>query len=188
MHHLQIKSAARKYSEMFKKDGPSVVKIKMMEDGFSEEDIDEVITFLHEKADKQVSETQNAPVSSNEINNIDAILAEIKKLDYNNLTYDQFAKYCELIQQLPTRMKFDFEVIRVKAIKEPRYEGVKDSPIDIVGIEISDPKPKHTTRIPPTIAIMQNGRVQWAKNKKFFEVIGAQFDQRGNGLFYFIKK
>lgn len=182
---MQLKSAVNKYGALFAKEGQNVTKT-MQEDGISEDDIKEVLSAI---AEKTLQDNKNkAPIAASVYIEVESILKEIKAMDYTNLTYERFARYGELIQQLPIRMKFDFEVIKVTAIKEPRYEGVKDSPIDIIGIQIADPKPKHTTRIPTSLAIMQNGRIHWAKNKKFFEVIGAQFDQRGNGLFYFIKK
>jgi hypothetical protein len=58
--------------------------------------------------------------------------------------------------------------------------------VDIIGVAIENNVPKMTTRVSNKTALTQNGSI--VRDEDFFELVGQQFHQRGNGLFYFLKK
>ena len=193
MHHTQIKSAVTRFSADFKTLGESGVKVKILEAGIAEADADTIIEAI--KKTETVEPTKEnttipAPVATSPISKSpnDSIKDKLAAFDYNNLKGESFAKYGELVQSLPINEKFDFQVMQVEAIVKERYKGVKDTPKDIVGIKIVNSTPKYTTRVNSKTAIAQNGRVERDPDGDFFEVIGQQFNQRGNGLFYLLKK
>ena len=197
MHHTQIKSAVTKFTADFKTLGESGVKVKMLEAGIAESVANIIIEAI-----KKVEVTSPASEASTKETNFpapvvkmpvskspnDAIKDKLAEFDYNNLKGESFAKYGELVQSLPINEKFDFQVMQVEAIVKERYKGVKDTPKDIVGIKIVNSTPKYTTKVNSKTAIAQNGRVERDPDGDFFEVIGQQFNQRGNGLFYLLKK
>ena len=196
MHHTQINSAVTKFTADFKTLGESGVKVKMLEAGIAEPDADIIIEAIKKvevvspTASNDNSGTGIAPVVQMPVSKTpnDAIKDKLEGFDYNNLKGESFAKYGEVFQGLSANEMFDFQVMKVEAIKKVRYKGVKDSPTDIIGIRIVDSMPKYTTRVNSKTAIAQNGRIERDPDGDFFEVIGQQFDQRGNGLFYLLKK
>ena len=186
MHHTQIKAAVKKYAADFEVKGSTGIKLQLLEDNFSDEDADEIIKALEantgeEEPPKKAVEKVASPNAT--------IAAKLAGFNYGeNFKGESFAKYGELVQKLPHEKMFDFEVMKVEAITKVRYKGVKDSTVDIVGVRIIDSKPKMTTRVSPKVALAQNGQIVRDEDGEFFEVVGQQFHQRGNGLFYFLKK
>lgn len=183
MHHMQVKAAAVKYADLFKSKGEEAAKDQMIIDGITEDDTATIIEAI-----KKIDNAPEAPKPTISKTPNDTVKDKFAKFDYQNLKGTSFAEYGEALQSLPANEKFDFEVFKVESIRKVRYKGVKDSPVDINGMKIKDNKPKYTTRVTPKVAILQNGRVQRDEDDNFFEVIGAQFDQVGNGLFYLLKK
>ena len=195
MHHTQIKKAVKEYAADFAVKGADGIKLQLLEDKFSEEDANAIIKALEGKGDDSEADSEDEkeketkkPVEKVASPNV-AIAAKLAGFDYKeNFKGEQFAKYGELVQKLPHEKMFDFDVMKVEAITKVRYKGVKDSPVDIVGVRIIDSKPKMTTRVSPKVALAQNGQIVRDEDGEFFEVVGQQFHQRGNGLFYFLKK
>lgn len=86
-----------------------------------------------------------------------------------------FLEYNRLTATLIMDQKYDFDVVRVRPIKAVRYEGVKDSPIDIVGVEILDATPIKTTRIPAKMMRDFNGMLEEGSKGQYFTIIGGHF-------------
>lgn len=186
MHHMKFKAAVSKYAADFKAKGSDVVKLQMLEDGIAEADADEVIEALSTEEVKAPEVIEAVKPVEKAYSPNEAIKDKLAAFDYSNLKGESFAKYGELVQSLPQNQKFDFEVMQVKAIQKVRYKGVKDSPVDIIGVAIENNVPKMTTRVSNKTALTQNGSI--VRDEDFFELVGQQFHQRGNGLFYFLKK
>lgn len=122
------------------------------------------------------------------------IAEKLKAFDYSKLTGEPFKKYCLLVQSLPIDGKYDFELYSVETIRAERYRGMKDSPVDTIGIRIKDSKPINTTRIAVKHALATNGRVQpfldreGNAEERGFELVGSQLEHNGNyARFYLLK-
>lgn len=131
---------------------------------------------------------------ANASNNLGYQFDVLATIDYKNLVGDNFKKYVELVgdrsfmvtdelgRQKPIVGKlrqdqfYDFEQYRVKPVRKERFPGMKDSPWDFIGIEITKDKPEHTTRIPVSIALEFNAQILNAHSVA------------GNGKYYLLKK
>jgi hypothetical protein len=54
---------------------------------------------------------------------------------------------------------YDFELYAVRPVRVERYPGLKDSPVDFVGLTLRNTTPEHKTRIPVKIAKEYNGQI-----------------------------
>lgn len=185
----KIKEAVAEYEEDFDTTGADLVKLDLLGKGFSDQEADEVIEVLASKGKtkpkrsaKPKADTEEQTIASESLNS--KIADNLKTFNYENLEGEQLAKYYELLESLPHGELFDFEVYKVKVIRQERFEGVPNSPIDVVGIVLESTKPIITTRVYPKTAIAQNGRL--VRGRNYFEIIGQQFHE--NKLFYLLKK
>ena len=132
------------------------------------------------KKEAQLIEERNEVAKSY---NLD-LSSRLSKFDYNNLQGEEFFAYNELIDELDLNKSFDFEEYRVEQITKVRYKGIKDSPVDVIGIRIKDNKPIKITRIAVKHAIANNGFLKVEDDLKTIE--GAQFTH--NNRYYLLKK
>lgn len=122
-------------------------------------------------------------------------LAELASIDYKNLKGEQFKKYVELVgdrsyrtvndetgEELPVVGKlrqdksYEFEQYRAVPIFKSRFPGIKDSPMDFIGVELLRDKPEHTTKIPVSVALEFNAQIL------------NQHSRAGHGKYYLLKK
>ena len=187
----KIKDAVAEYQQDFDTLGADLVRNDVLAKGFTEQEAEEVIEALSVDASKPVAAkpkpktkvTAEAPVFDPENPN-SRIADKLKVLDYENLEGEELAKYYELLESLPHSELYDFEVYKIKVRRQERFEGVPNSPIDVVGIILESTKPVISTRVYPKTAIAQNGRLERGRNH--FEIFGQQFHE--NKLFYLLKK
>lgn len=146
---------------------------------------------LPDHVSEKLQEASRSVGNYNQAQDLASILAGI---DYKNLVGDNFKKYVELVgdrsfmvtddrgKQKPIVGKlrqdqsYDFEQYRVKPVRKERFPGMKDSPWDFIGIEITKDKPEHTTRIPVSIALEFNAQILNAHSVA------------GHGKYYLLKK
>jgi hypothetical protein len=126
--------------------------------------------------------------------------ADVDGFDYENLTGDAFQKYIHLTgdhaaiemkdgkpviknrQTVPVRgslnlnKKYDFVLLPVMPVREERFPGVNESPVDYVGLKAKSLKPEHTTRITLKDALEYNRQ------------IGNAHSIAGHGKYYFLKQ
>ena len=187
----KIKNAVAEYQEDFDTTGADPVKLDLLGKGFTDQEADEVIQALSVNASKPVAGKPKpkakviaeVPVFDPENPNI-SIADRLKAFNYENLEGEELAKYYELLDSLPHSEMYDFEVYKVDVLRQERFEGVPNSPIDVVGIVLESTKPVIRTRVYPKTAIAQNGRLERGRNH--FEIFGQQFHE--NKLFYLLKK
>lgn len=120
----------------------------------------------------------DAARSVGEYNKMQDTVSILAGIDYGNLKGEAFKKYVSLVgdrsfvvldeetgqeKQVVGQLRQDqelvFEQYRAKPVRRPRYIGVKDSPIDFVGIELVNTKPEHTTKIPVKVALEFNAQI-----------------------------
>lgn len=135
------------------------------------------------KEEKKYNHTGGMPENPN-------AALDLTLFDYTNLVGQPFIDYCKLVEGLPQREMFDFMVMRVEAVRKVRYKGIKDSPVDVVGIRIVDMKPIHPgTRITTKQVFEMNGHIRI--DDDVAEIIGGHFqvgDPREIKQYYLLKK
>ena len=134
-------------------------------------------------------ETKKECVMVGVLNPNEELLDALSKIDYADMTGQNYRDYCMLLQSLPERNNYNFAVMKVEPLKKVRYVGVKESPVDIVGVRIKDVKPVIAkTRVTPKQAMQANGKLVKIPDSDVYELIGGQFFNEGNNQFYFLKK
>jgi hypothetical protein len=96
--------------------------------------------------------------------------------DYTKLSGKAFQEYIEHIDSLPLHDMCDFELYAVKPVRVERYPGLKDTPIDFVGLTLRNTTPEHKTRIPVKVA------------KEYNNQILNQHSIAGHGKYYLLAK
>lgn len=116
-------------------------------------------------------------------------------IDYTALTGKMFKTYVEmvgdrcvmvvddetgeekaLVGKLLLNEEFVFEQFRVTPLRKIRYAGVKDSPMDFVGLKIKDSTPVHTSKMNLKTALELNAQI--------LNMAGLA----GHGKYYLLKK
>lgn len=82
---------------------------------------------------------------------------DLSAFDYTELKNAKLIDYIKLAEAIPWNERHDYQLYKCEVIKQPRYEGVPNSPIDITGIRITDNKPLNTTSITAKRANILNG-------------------------------
>jgi hypothetical protein len=190
----KVKNAVVEYQEDFDTIGPDLVRNDMLAKGFTEQEATEVISALSSDstapvATKPVAAKPKAKAAT-EVTTYDpenpnnSIADKLKSFNYQNLEHEELARYYELLESLPHNQMYDFEVHKVKVLRQERFEGVPNSPVDVVGVVLESTKPLISTRVYPQNAIAQNGRL--VRGRNYFEIVGQQFHE--NKRFYILKK
>lgn len=184
MHHMKLKAAVAKYRPMKaegKSDEDILTAIKLDENGYDDDQAAEILAAVNAEVPDQAPPPPPSPNlndQSNAGNSLPDPLAALASIDYNNLKGEAFKKYVaivgdrsfvvldeetgqekQVVGQLQQDKEYDFELYRAKPIRRPRYVGVKDSPMDFVGIELVNTKPEHKTRIPVKVALEANAQI-----------------------------
>lgn len=103
---------------------------------------------------------------------------DLKGFDYSNLVGKKFKEYVELVGdrcfvsfdpetgkvepvngQLQTNKSFDFECYKAAPVMKERFPGMKDTPVDFIGITLKNTTPEFTTRMSVANAIELNGQI-----------------------------
>jgi hypothetical protein len=128
-----------------------------------------------DKADK----TQQPPIEQPKPAAKENPLAELAEIDYKQLsTKKEFRKYAELVGdrslfdidetsgkpvpvvgKLRQNDEYVFELYKAKPVRKERFPGMKNSPIDFVGVEILRDTPEHQTKITVGIALEYNSQI-----------------------------
>ena len=115
------------------------------------------------------------------------------KNERGQFTGEDFKRYVELVGdrsyleitdegekpvygQLKLDDQYDFVLFKAKPIRKARYVGIKDSPIDYVGIEIVNDQPIHTSRMSIKSVLEFNAQIL------------NQHSIAGHGKYYLLKK
>lgn len=140
----------------------------------------------------------NAPsnVAGSPVNSPNAKL-NLSGFSYKNqkgqFTGEDFKRYVELVGdrsyleitdegekavygQLKLDDQYDFVLFKARPIRKARYVGIKDSPIDYVGIEIVNDQPIHTSRMSIRSVLEFNAQIL------------NQHSIAGHGKYYVLKK
>jgi len=200
--NVKRKEAALRKIEQWKTDG----KVATADDArqlleqddsngiYPKEEIDEIIAAW-ELSIADTSEANDAPLprvypkfgpdASKPSSPNAAIADKLAAFDYSNLTGKNLTDYLEFHATLNWNTDYDYDYFRIDIKKEPRYEGVKDSPVDITGISLKESKPINTTRISAKTAATLNG-VNLKKTRQGTLIEGAQFENTKK--IYLLKK
>lgn len=184
MHHERKKKAQKVV-------GKETDKLKIVDlltaQGFSNEEIFEFTESMGlPSTGKGLAPASTSPNASLDLSRFN-YEEEIKGSDfkeYIELVGDRAAafEWDDFGNPLPVRGKlqlgelYDFELYRVEVLRAVRYKGVKDSPIDWIGIRVKDRKPVHSTRISVATAIEYNAQILNAHSIA------------GHGKYYLLKK
>lgn len=201
MHHMRLKKALETFQPKIDAGAtPDEITVELQKEeyGYTEEEQAEILKALHaenagngETGTPPEAGTQGAPpppasvapVGSSNPGNSEGPKAP--RFDYNNLTGEEFKKYMNHIASLNGNDKRTFKLMRVEVIKKVRYKGIKDSPVDVIGVRIKDSKPIITTLIPVKAATVQNGFIREDEDGEFFELLGSQVET--NQRFYLLQ-
>ncbi len=186
MHHMRLKSALEKFQPKIAAGaGPDEIEseLKSEEYGYSEEEQKEIIDALH-KANSGSTSSQ-PPASTGKPHDTIEPKAVKSQFNYDDLKGEEFKNYMNHIKSLNGNEKRTFKLMRVEVIKKVRYKGIKDSPVDVIGVRIKDSKPIMTTLIPVKAATSQNGFIHEDEDGVFFELLGSQVET--NNRFYFLQ-
>lgn len=133
------------------------------------------------KAVKELIQKEDEEVKVIKQTNI-GVNPDLSGIDYGNLAGGNFKKLIlEILGKLEWNKKYLFAEYKIETSTAERYEGVKDSPRDIISIRIKDTKPVKKTLMYAKDALSLNGvQVQQSKNdpEKVF-IKGAQFQNSG---------
>lgn len=149
-------------------------------------------TGLPPEVTEKISDVQRSVGEYGQAQDHASVLAGI---DYGNLKGEAFKKYVSLVgdrsftvvdeetgeeKQIVGQLRQDqelvFELYKAKPLRRTRYAGVKESPMDFVGIELVNNKPEHTTKIPVKVALEHNAQIL------------NQHSIAGHGKYYLLKK
>jgi hypothetical protein len=115
-------------------------------------------------------------------NTEEATELDLSQFDYKNLKGDSFKEYAKFVSKIPNNQQFVFDVFTVDAIKQQRYKGMSGSPVDIIGVQIKNDTPIHSTKIALKHANTLNGIVIDEDGN----VVSAQFENTKR--IYLLKK
>jgi hypothetical protein len=119
---------------------------------------------------------------------------DLSGFDYENLTGESFKEYVRLVGdrsyaerndegkyvpvngELLQQDKYDFVLLPAVPVMVERFPGMKETPIDYVGIKAKTTKPIHKTRIPVATALEYNAQIV------------NQHSRAGHGKYYFLAK
>lgn len=191
LHHTKKKAAIKKYAN-HESDAVADVRdaIKNEYPEITEDELDELMTSMKQPVEETAPLTVDKIQLNGEKKSLNGSIADkLKDFNYENLTGEKFRDYCLLVQTLQLSDSYDFEQYKVEVVKKPRYRGVKDSPVDVIGFKMVNTKPINTTRIPVKVALIFNGTVRQEEGENFFETIGSQLEHNGKeGRYYLLKK
>jgi hypothetical protein len=84
---------------------------------------------------------------------------DLSQFDYKNLKGKSFTEYAKFVAKLNGNESHVFDVFKIDPIKQQRYKGMSGSPVDIIGIEIKNDTPIHSTKMALRNANTLNGIV-----------------------------
>lgn len=192
MHHMKLKSAVAKFGPMLATTSEEDMKVLLAdpENGYTAEEQEEVLAAIKKPVESEAPKENNA--TNQAIPKLKAIGEEVEIPDFKPedlANPKKFKEYVQWLLTVPGNTKLRFDLMKVESIREVRYEGVKDSPVDIVGIRIKDNKPYLSgTLIPVKHAVLHNGYI--AEGKNWFGLEGSQLADvmNTNKMFYIVKK
>lgn len=189
MHHMKLKSALAKFGPMLATTTEDDLKVLLAdpENGYTPEEQEEVLAALKSSQPDQNGSAESQPEPTLVKKEEGIVIPDFKPEDLANPK--KFKEYVQWLLTIPGNTKLKFDLMKVESIREVRYEGVKDSPVDIVGIRIKDNKPYLPgTLIPVKHAVLHNGYI--AEGKNWFGLEGSQLADvmNTNKMFYIVKK
>lgn len=180
------KAALKVYSPLLSEKSIEEVTelIKADEKGYKDDEVAEIVAALQNpEKDKPL-----VPVSPN-------AELDLSGFDYKALTGKKFREYVELVGdrsyvefdaesgqekgvvgKLLQNESFDFELFKVEVVRKQRFPGVKDTPMDFIGVKVKSDTPEHKTRIPISHALEYNAQILNAHSLA------------GHGKYYLLKK
>lgn len=192
MNHQRKKAAVTKYAELHKNGATKeelVDALSSDEKEYTTEEVAEIYQALVEtnsdatgtkppdpgtKTSDNVTKPPPLPTKIASVNPNDNL--GLANFDYKNLRDGEWSKYQELVDSLPLYGQYDFHLFRAKPLFRDRYPGIKDSPVDMVGIEIKNDTPEHRTRVSVMVAKEFNGQIL------------NQHSRAGHGKYYLLAK
>ena len=191
MHHMKLKSALAKFGPMVATTSDDDLKVLLSDaaNGFTQEEQEEVFAALKKGVEEPPKQTPEGGTSTvpQATTGSEIQIPDFEPADLANPV--KFKEYVQWLLSIPGNTKLKFDLMKVESIREVRYEGVKDSPVDIVGIRIKDNKPYlGGTLIPVKHAVQHNGYI--AEGKNWFALEGSQLADvmNTNKMFYIVKK
>lgn len=117
---------------------------------------------------------------------------DFKGIDYGNLIGDSFVALNRLIASLRHDDKYTFEVMQCQVIKKERFTGMQGSPVDAIGVKVTNNIPLMTTNCRVKDALEINGKLDeklYQEDRKI-NILGGQFQTEGRDVkrYFLIKK
>jgi hypothetical protein len=191
----QINAALKKLKDLQGEELTTAIK-----DNYPEDEATQILDSIGVKGDAgDIPGTTQPPIDETPIvesakvaDPSEEIIKQLKAIDTKEgLKGADCKKYYELLNQLDGNVHLTFEVKKVDVIRDQRYEGVENSPVDLVGVIIKETKNIHTTKIPVKHALQFIGRLEFPmrKDPSYFNIVGSQINpgHPAVGRFYFVK-
>jgi hypothetical protein len=182
MHHMKVKKAQSLVGN--EKDAGKIIDI-LLANEFTNEEALEFVKLSDQGGTNAPEKPKHNPNDG----------LDLEGFNYKDLTGGSFKKYVELVgdrsavfewdergNPIPITSKlrqddhYDFVLMRVDVVRKVRFPGVKDSPVDYVGLRVKDDTPIHTSRISVATALEYNAQIVNAHGIA------------GHGKYYFLKK
>jgi hypothetical protein len=148
---------AIKQFRAFAEDGEEALRLVLAEDSkeYTEDEVHQICTALLSEKSAIKSATNLTVKNINPNSKLD-----LSEFDYSKLRDVPFTKYQELFNSLGKRDHYDFEQFFATGIFEFEFNRkTGQSEHILVGIQVNNPKPINTTRIPISVAEELNRQV-----------------------------
>lgn len=156
LHHATKKSAVEKYSALVK-EGKPIEDIKLAisldEKGFDEAGVDEILAaVLGDTKGKPETKKEEKPRVKSQSETLG-----LDRFDYRNLKGESYEEYLKMVtEKLFAHVQYRFCCYKARPIKKERYPGLRDTPVDIIGVLIESDIPINRTKIEARHAIDLN--------------------------------
>lgn len=182
LHYMTLKAAVSKYNTVPVDQLEAALQAD--EKKFTAEDIAEIIAEIN-NTPQQIQQ----PIKNDEQK---AKVLDLTKFDYSKLDSKSLIELFELMATLNDNTKYPFAEYRVEILRGERFEGMKDSPVDIIGIRLKDSKPiKETFSTWKTIKSLNGANILTTRTGQKY-ITDGQFAQAsgrpGEGRIYLPKK
>jgi hypothetical protein len=181
MTRKQIDEIVEAKTDLAKQITSEEMKDVLEQENISETDAEKILKKLYPDGANQPKQDDDA--------------IDLSGFDYKNLVGANFKKYVELVgdrsyrefdaetgEEKPVvgRLKendhYEFQLFKVDVVMKVRFPGIKDSPLDFIGLRTKTDRPEHTTKIPIRTAHELNAQILNAHSRA------------GHGKYYLLKK
>jgi hypothetical protein len=166
MHYKRLESALNKFSPLPEVDWEEAIKVD--EANYTEEERAEILQHLKNPKAPSEKPSATAPQTTKKVAKYEGVIKD-----------ETFLALLNKMNGLMDNEKYPFGEFRVEVLKGERYEGLENSPVDIIGVRIKDSTPIKVTKSSWKSIRALNGINTFTTRKGVVCITDAQFATSG---------